>query len=67
MIKYASVKKDTKPLWFWRGDHIPAALMGIPFKVIDESSKTYVLKFNDDYIFEVRKYDIEEVRTLEND
>lgn len=60
--RFLKAKLDSKPLWASDGSvyRIPHCLYGIRMKVIDETSKTYTLKFDEKHIYEFCKCDCEE-------
>lgn len=55
---YKKVKDGAIPLWTLDGtQHYPKSLYGLPLKLIDKTSTTYTLKFNEEYIFQMKKED----------
>lgn len=64
MKRYVRVKEGTIPLWSKGINHIPFSLFGTRLEIIDETSTTYTVKFNEDMVWEVSKwntYSYEEV------
>lgn len=57
---FVTVKKNAIPLWSLKGDNIPYSLKGMRFKVIDETSNTYTVKFDEIHIYEFLKDDCKE-------
>ena len=57
-MKFVKLHDDVVVLWGNKEDHIPHAIHGLPWEVIDESSKTYTIKYAE-LLFEVRKIDTE--------
>lgn len=57
---FVIVNEDAKPLWSLRGDNIPSALKGVHMKVIDKSSNTYTVMFDENHIYEFLKTDCKE-------
>lgn len=56
--KYKRVKNKAIPLWTLDGtQNFPSSLYGLPLKLIDQTSTTYTLKFNEEFIFQMKKDD----------
>lgn len=56
MNRFVKLHDDVVILWSNKYDHIPHAIHGLAWEVIDESSKTYTIKYAE-LLFEVRKID----------
>lgn len=55
---YYRIKDKAKPLWTLDGtQRVPQSLYGLPLKLIDLTPTTYTLKFNEKYIFQMKKED----------
>ena len=55
-MKYVKLHDDVVVLWGNKEGRIPHAIHDLPWKVVDESNKTYTIKFSD-LLFEIRKCD----------
>lgn len=55
-MKFVKLHDDVVVLWGNKEDHIPHAIHELAWEVIDETSKTYTIKYAE-LLFEVRKID----------
>ena len=62
-MRYALLKDDVKVLSSLNGEtRIPDAIHNLPFRIIDESEKTYTVRFSDySDVYEIRKEDVKSV------
>ena len=55
-MKFVKLHDDVVVLWGNKEDHVPQSIHGLPWEVVDETSKTYTIKYAE-LLFEVRKID----------